>query len=70
MSLNRGEPHFGQSIICSPWVDDRIKPTVFGQSKECRVINIDLERIKQVRRDIPFRKDTLETYQALPVRRS
>lgn len=70
MSLNRGGPHFGHSIICPPWIDDKIQPTVLGENEEFCVIEIDRDETNQIREKIPFRKDALDTYQALPVRRS
>ncbi len=70
VSLNRGGPHFGHSIVCPPWIDDQIQPTVMGEEQEFRVIEIDKEMTARVRQQIPFRKDALECYQVLPVRHS
>jgi len=70
MSINRGGPHFGHSIICPPWIDDKVKPTVLGEDEEFFVLEIDRDLTAQVRETIPFRKDVLDSYQALPVRRS
>ena len=70
MSLNRAGPHFGHSIICPPWIDDQVQPTVFGESEEFRIFDIDLGVANMVRQKIPFRRDALESYQVLPVRKS
>jgi len=70
MSVNQSGDHFGQSIICPPWVDDKVQPEVFGQGEEFRVVEVDHKVIDQVRKDIPYRRDTLDDYDVLPVRRS
>lgn len=70
ISLNRGGDHFGHSIICPPWIDDSIQPTVLGEAEAFHVIEIDPQHTAQIRQDIPFRKDALECYQVLPVRHS
>ncbi len=70
ISVNRGGPHFGHSIICPPWIDDKTKPTVLGEEEEFFVVEFDHSVITQVRETIPYRKDTLDSYQALPVRQS
>lgn len=69
MSLNRGGPHFGHSVICPPWIDGKVLPTVFGEAEEFCVIEIDRGITDKVRQEIPFRKDALEAYHVLPVRK-
>lgn len=68
MSVNQSGDHFGQSILCPPWVDDTVQPLIFGQDEEFRVVEVDRNVIDQVRKDIPYRRDTLEDYDVLPVR--
>tara|TARA_R110002167_G_scaffold23131_3_gene82436 strand:+ start:862 stop:1695 length:834 start_codon:yes stop_codon:yes gene_type:complete len=70
MSLNRGGPHFGHSIICPPWIDDKVQPTTLGENEEFCVIKIDRGVTDKIRQDIPFRKDALDDYNSLPVRYS
>ncbi|MEH6577190.1 MAG: carbon-nitrogen hydrolase family protein [Amphritea sp.] len=70
MSVNQSGDHFGQSIVCPPWVDDKVQPVVFGQDEEFRVVEVDRQVIERVREEIPYRRDTLEDYDVLPVRSS
>ncbi|WP_261843111.1 carbon-nitrogen hydrolase family protein [Aliamphritea ceti] len=70
VSLNRGGPHFGHSVICPPWIDESVKPTVMGEAEEFCIVEVDRQHTDQVRATIPFRKDALQSYQVLPVRSS
>jgi len=70
MSVNQSGEHFGQSILCPPWVDDSVEPVIFGQQEEFRVIEVKREVLDQVRQEIPYRRDTLADYDVLPVRHS
>ena len=70
MSINQSGSHFGQSIICPPWVDDRITPLIFGQEETFHLVEVDKNIIAKVRHEIPYRRDTLANYDVLPVRRS
>ncbi|WP_432472439.1 carbon-nitrogen hydrolase family protein [Amphritea sp. HPY] len=70
MSVNQSGEHFGQSIICPPWVDNTVQPHIFGQDEEFRVVDIDREVLDRVRQEIPYRRDTLDDYDVLPVRHS
>ncbi|MEH6651520.1 MAG: carbon-nitrogen hydrolase family protein [Motiliproteus sp.] len=70
MSLNRGGPHFGHSIICPPWIDDKVQPTILGEDEEFCVIEIDRSVTEKIREVIPFRKDALDSYHVLPIRDS
>lgn len=70
ISVNRSGEHFGGSIFCPPWVDHTVGPAVFGTGEELRSIEISRETLKQVRRNIPYRRDRLQEYARLPVRRA
>jgi len=70
LSVNQSGEHFGQSILCPPWVDDQVQPLIFGQDEEFQVIDVKREVLDQVRQEIPYRRDTLEDYDVLPVRHS
>lgn len=70
MSVNQSGEHFGQSIICPPWVDDSVQPIVFGQDEEFQILEIKPDVLAQVRQEIPYRRDTLADYDVLPVRHS
>ncbi len=68
MSVNRSGPRFGSSILCPPWIDNTVHPTVLGEGEEFAVFDIDPQVIKKVRETLPFRKDVLESYDRLSVR--
>lgn len=70
MSINQSGDHFGQSIICPPWVDDTVHPYVFGQEESFHIVDVEHTVIEQVRAEIPYRRDTLDDYATLPVRSS
>lgn len=70
MSVNQSGAHFGQSIICPPWVDDQVQPLIFGQEEEFQLVEVKRDVLDQVRQEIPYRRDTLEDYDVLPVRHS
>lgn len=66
LSVNRSGSYFGQSILCPPWVDNTIHPTVLSEEEEFHVFEVDPQAIADARARLPFRKDILENYQALP----
>lgn len=70
LSVNRGGPHFGHSVLCPPWIDDKVEPTRLGGAEEFHVFEIDTAITTQVREEIPFRKDALLSYSILPVRKA
>lgn len=70
MSINQSGDHFGQSIICPPWVDNKVQPLIFGQEEAFHLVEVDREVISKVRKEIPYRRDTLADYDVLPVRSS
>ena len=70
LSVNQSGPHFGHSIICPPWVDDKVQISVLGEEEEFRVVDVDCRETERIRQEIPYRKDKLENYNSLPVRSS
>ncbi|MDR5902463.1 carbon-nitrogen hydrolase family protein [Halomonas icarae] len=67
LSVNRSGEHFGQSFLCPPWIDDTLPATVLGESEEFHLMEVDPRVISDARARLPFRKDVLEDYSALPV---
>lgn len=68
LSVNRSGPSFGQSMLCPPWIDDTVHPTLLGDEEAFQVITIDREVIADVRARLPFRQDVLTDYDRLAVR--
>lgn len=68
ISVNQSGEHFGQSVLCPPWVDDRASAQVLGTAERFAEIDIDKALLEEVRREIPYRRDSLDDYSALTVR--
>ena len=68
-SLNQAGEHYGNSIVCSPWVDENNPPIVFGVQEEFKRIELDMALIDSTRANYSFRADTLDDYHCLPVMR-
>lgn len=67
LSLNRAGRHFGQSVFCLPWVDERHPPIVFPDRDESFLkVSLDRAAIERARERYPFLKDRLGSYD-LPI---
>lgn len=67
LSLNRAGAHFGSSLFCPPWVDEKNEPELFSeQSEQFRFITVKRKDLNQARADYTFLQDRLPGYQ-LPV---
>lgn len=70
LSLNRAGEHFGHSVFCPPWIDEKNTPETFDEHvEECRVFTLTRKTIDAARRDYTFLDDRLPDY-ALPVNSS
>ncbi len=68
VSVNQAGDHFGQSIICPPWVDDTIRPELLGREETFRVVDVRRDALASAREAIPYRRDRLPDYRTLAVR--
>jgi nitrilase len=66
-SLNRAGEGFGNSMICSPWVDENHPPIKFGIEEELKRVELDMGVLDSVRASYPFGTDLREDYRSLPV---
>ncbi|MEM7206582.1 MAG: carbon-nitrogen hydrolase family protein [Pseudomonadota bacterium] len=64
LSLNRAGDHFGNSIFCSPWVDDDHPAELFAAHEEdFRSLVVDAAHIESVRNKYTFLADRLSRYE-------
>ena len=66
-SINRAGDFFGESIVCSPWVNEDRPPVIFGTDEEFRHIDLGMEELDSVRANYPFIPDKRDDYRSLPV---
>ena len=66
-SINRAGDFFGESIMCSPWVNEDRPPVIFGTGEEFRYIELGMEELDSVRASYPFIPDKRDDYRSLPV---
>lgn len=66
-SINRAGDFFGESIMCSPWVNEDRPPVIFGTGEEFRYIDLGMEELDSVRASYPFIPDKRDDYRSLPV---
>ncbi len=67
LSINRAGEMWGHSILCPPWIDDRIHPTILSEKEEAHVFTIDKSEIRSAREIYPFRQDRLADYSVLGI---
>ncbi len=68
LSLNRAGKHFGSSVFCTPWIDERNPPCTFEEhAEQLTVFELNKAEIQRARSEYTFLQDRLENYQ-LPVR--
>ncbi len=65
LSLNRSGKQWGNSVFCPPWYDSSIEPIKFGFEEEFKILDVDINLLKGIRKKYPFRKDRLEDYSQL-----
>ena len=68
VSVNQAGEHFGQSIICPPWVDDATRPELLGREETFQEVEISRDALARVREAIPYRRDRLPDYAMLALR--
>jgi len=67
LSLNRAGEHYGNSLLCYPWMDENQQPLVFPEHKECfKLVKLQLDGVHNARKNYSFLKDRLDSYD-LPV---
>ena len=63
LSLNRAGQNYGNSLFCTPWIDEITPETPFPQEDEIfQSLNIDTALISHVRKKYTFLADRLENY--------
>ena len=67
VSLNQAGEQFGNSIVCSPWVDETHPPIKFGVDEEFKRIEMDMDELNRVRANYAFISDRRDDYLSLPV---
>ncbi len=67
LSLNRASEHYGSSILCPPWMDQDMSPSVFSRDEDFRFLEIDRSIIAQIRETYSYQIDEFADYQRLPV---
>ena len=53
-SINRAGEDWGRSIVCPPWIDDEVTPTIFGEQEEYRMLDVTQEQIQDSRKKYPL----------------
>lgn len=67
LSLNRAGEHFGHSIFCKPWSDEKNTPYTFDEHREhCEILTLEKSSIDTARSRYTFLDDKLASYD-LPV---
>lgn len=67
LSINRAGEMWGNSILCPPWIDDHVQPTILSEKEEAHLFIIDKNSIRAARETYPFRLDKLADYTALEI---
>ncbi len=67
LSLSRAGEHYGESMLCPPWLDASCREISFSTREEFQFIEIDQRRIVTARKHYPFLNDTRSDYSRLPV---
>lgn len=67
LSINRAGENWGNSIFCSPWIDNQIKPFVFDKKEQYKVFDLNLETLEKVKKIYSFATDRLKDYKNLEV---
>lgn len=65
LSLNRAGSFFGRSVFCPPWVDEHHPEIVFPDEEIFRIVTLKRSELDEARRDYPFLRDRLPSYQKL-----
>lgn len=66
LSLNRAGEDFGQSLFCSPWVDEEMPAVTFPETAESLLsLDVDPARVRDIRARYSFLKDRLPDYSTL-----
>lgn len=66
LSLNRAGVTWGNSVFCSPWMDETTLPVRFAETAEdFRYLTFTKAELAQARTDYTFLKDRLPDYRAL-----
>ena len=66
LSLNRAGEDFGNSLFCSPWVDEETPAVAFPERDEALFsLDVDPARVRDVRARYSFLQDRLPDYGAL-----
>ena len=66
-SINQAGDQFGNSIVCSPWVDEDRPPITFGTEEEFKRIELHMDVLDSVRANYAFGTDRHQDYRSLPV---
>lgn len=66
LSLNRAGATWGNSVFCTPWMDETTLPIRFEETAEdFRYLTLTKEELTQARSDYTFLKDRLPDYRVL-----
>lgn len=65
LSLNRAGEHFGNSILCPPWVDAKNPETILKAGKELVYFEIDKQAIAQAKQEYTYTQDRIHDYASL-----
>ena len=67
LSLNRAGHNYGNSVFCTPWIDENNPILRFPQTAEkFESIEVDADLIKGVRKKYPLLDDRIDDYSSLP----
>ena len=67
LSLNRAGENYGNSLFCTPWMDENNQGLRFPQTAEkLQSIEVDANLIRGVRKNIPLLDDRIDDYSSLP----
>ena len=65
LSINRAGQSWGNSIFCSPWIDQNTQPVVFGKDEEYKFFELFKDRLHTVKDNYNFSEDRLKSYETL-----
>lgn len=65
LSLNRAGEHYGNSVLCPPWVDKQNPETILNAGEERVYYEIDKQVIAQAKQEYTFAQDRIHDYASL-----
>jgi len=57
LSINRAGKSFGGSVLCPPWIDYDIKPSIIDSQEQLLIGKVDLDLIRYIRNQYSLRED-------------